>query len=80
MRWYGLKVSKRSSEQLIQDTRTVTLGLPINMPFISAKLWTVSGFMKVCFNSDNYVFRIFTNKAITIAGVYVRKMLSGKKR
>lgn len=35
--------------------------------------------MKVCFNSDKYVFRIFTDRAINIAGVYVRKMLGSKK-
>ena len=49
------------------------------MPFISVKLWMVSGFMKVRFNSDNYVCRVFTDKAIIITGIYVRKKLSGKE-
>jgi len=53
--------------------------LPINMPFTSVKLWMVSGFMKVRFNSDNYVRKTFTGKAIIITGIYVGKILSGKE-
>jgi len=34
--------------------------------------------MKVRFNSDNYVCRIFTDKAIVITGIYVRKKLGDK--
>jgi hypothetical protein len=49
------------------------------MPFTSVKLWMVSGFMKVWFNSDSYVRRFFASKSIIITGVYVRKKFSVKK-
>ncbi len=49
------------------------------MPFTSVKLWMVSGFMKVCFNSDSYTCRNFTGKSIIITGIYVRKKFSVKK-
>ena len=35
--------------------------------------------MKVRFNSDNYVRKTFTGKAIIITGIYVGKILSGKE-
>ena len=35
--------------------------------------------MKVRFDSDNYVRRTFTGKAIIIKGIYVGKILNGKK-
>jgi len=39
----------------------------------------VSGFMKVRFDSDNDVCKIFTGKGIIITGIYVRKILSDKQ-
>jgi hypothetical protein len=39
----------------------------------------VSGFTKVCFDSDTYVYRILVVRPFIITGSYVRKLFNGKE-